>query len=221
MTSCACPQRRNAPPRARRDRDASGCARSRAPRGTSHPFPPQRSFRFGGRRRSGRSAPYAAPHPKPKRPSAPNSTLSTNAKPSPKRACPVRKSRCLPSAQEWMSLDSRRNGRILRLARTAAQGVVVFGYGSGRSGQVQSGQVQSGQVQSGQVQPGSLAREAPPSFAAWVAVSKDSRGGPVGAGTELWKRPRPRSRHPANYRQRGSTKELAPRTRTRDRGWRR
>ena len=211
MTSCACPQRRNAPPRARRDRDASGCARSRAPRGTSHPFPPQRSFRFGGRRGSGRSAPYAAPHPEPKRPSAPNSTPSTNAKPSPKRACPVRKSRCLPSAQKWVSLDSRRHGRILRLARTAAQGVVVFGYGSGRGGQVQSGQVQ----------PGSRAREAPPSFTAWVAVSKDSRGGPGGVGTELWKRPRTRSRHPANYRQRGSTKELAPRTRTRDRGWHR
>ena len=143
--------------------------------------------------------------------------------------------RANPALAGWFcptkSSGRRRNGRILRLARTVAQGVVVFGYGSGRggrvqsgqvqSGQVQSGQVQPGQVQSGQVQPGSLAREAPPSFAAWVAVSKDSRGGPVGAGTELWKRPRPRSRHPANYRQRGSTKELAPRTRTRNRGWRR
>ena len=128
--------------------------------------------------------------------------------------------RANPALAGWFcptkSSGRRRNGRILRLARTAAQGVVVFGYGSGRGGRVQSGRVQSGQVQ-----PGSLAREAPPSFAAWVAVSKDSRGGPGGAGTELWKRPRPRSRHPANYRQRGSTKELAPRTRTRDRGWRR
>ena len=54
---------------------------------------------------SGRSAPYAAPHPEPKRPSAPNSTPSGNAKPPPQRACPVRKSRCLPSAQKWVSLD--------------------------------------------------------------------------------------------------------------------
>ena len=216
MTSCACPQRRNAPPRARRDRDASGCARSRAPRGTSHPFPPQRSFRFGGRRRSGRSAPYAAPHPKPKRPSAPNSTLSTNAKPSPKRACPVRKSRCLPSAQEWMSLDSRRNGPDPPPREEGGAGGGGLRVWIGPQAGIQ---VRSGQVRPGQVQPGSLAREAPPSFTAWVAVSKDSRGGPGGVGTELWKRPRTRSRHPANCRQRGSTKELAPRTRTRDRGW--
>ena len=123
----------------------------------------------------------------------------------------VRKSGCL--------LTAGATGRILRLVRKAAQGVVVFGYGSGRSGH--SGSVR--QVQSAgsvrQVQSGSLAREAPPSFTAWVAVSKDSRGGPGGVGTELWKRPRTRSRHPANCRQRGSTKELAPRTRTRDRGW--
>lgn len=101
-------------------------------------------------------------------------------------------------------------GRILRLARTAAQGWWSSGMDQAAAGI---------RAQSGQVQPGSRAREAPPSFTAWVAVSKDSRGGPVGAGTELWKRPRTRSRHPANYRQRGSTKELAPRTRARDRGW--
>ena len=230
MTSCACPQRRNAPPRARRDRDASGCARSRAPRGTSHPFPPQRSFRFGVRRGSGRSAPYAAPHPEPKRPSATNSTPSENAKPPPNEharcakvgVSQVRKSGYLltagATAGSSVSRGRRRRGWWSSSMDRAAAGIQVRP-GQVRPGQVPSGQVPSGQVRPGQVQPGSLAPEAPPSFTAWVAVSKDSGGGPGGVGTELWKRPRTRSRHPANCRQWGSTKELAPRTRTRDRGW--
>ena len=128
----------------------------------------------------------------------------------------VRKSGCL--------LTAGATGRILRLVRKAAQGWWSSGMDQAAAGIRFSSagsvrQVRSGQVRPGQVQPGSLAREAPPSFTAWVAVSKDSRGGPGGVGTELWKRPRTRSRHPANCRQRGSTKELAPRTRTRDRGW--
>ena len=124
----------------------------------------------------------------------------------------VRKSGCLltagATAGSSVSRGRRRRGWWSSGMDQAAAGI-----------QVRPGQVRPGQVQPGQVQPGSLAREAPPSFTAWVAVSKDSRGGPGGAGTELWKRPRTRSRHPANCRQRGSTKELAPRTRTRDRGW--
>ena len=101
-------------------------------------------------------------------------------------------------------------GRILRLVRKAAQGWWSSGMDQAAAGI---------RAQSGQVQPGSRAREAPPSFTAWVAVSKDSGGGPGGVETELWKRPRTRSHYPASCRQWGSTKELAPWTRTRDRGW--
>ena len=125
------------------------------------------------------------------------------------------------------SSGRRRNGPDPPPREEGGAGMVVCGYGSGRGGHsdsVRAGsvrQVPSGQVQSGRFRPGLSRGKRRLSFAAWVAVSKDSRGGPGGAGTELWKRPRPRSRHPANYRQRGSTKELAPRTRTRDRGWRR
>ena len=91
-------------------------------------------LRHASIRGSGRSAPYAAPHPEPKRPSAPNSTPSGNAKPPPQRACPVRKSRCLPSAQKWVSLDRSQRQQtplqrgVARLERSRPSGRLPCGH---------------------------------------------------------------------------------------------
>ena len=58
MPSCAFRQQRSAAPREGHEGDA-----------------PERSFRIGVRRRSGRSAPSASPHPDPKRAPSRNSPL--------------------------------------------------------------------------------------------------------------------------------------------------
>ena len=89
MPSCAFRPQRSAAPRAGHEGDA-----------------PERSFRIGARRSSGRSAPSASPNPDPKRAHSRNSPLpKTPYLPSP-RTSSVRKSSCLPTAQKFVSLDN-------------------------------------------------------------------------------------------------------------------
>ena len=91
MPSCAFRPERSAAPRAGHEGDA-----------------PERSFRIGARRSSGRSAPSASPNPDPKRAHSRNSPLpKTPYLPSP-RTSSVRKSSCLPTAQKFVSLDTER-----------------------------------------------------------------------------------------------------------------
>ena len=106
MPSCAFRPQRSAAPRAGHEGDA-----------------PERSFRIGARRSSGRSAPSASPRPDPKRAHSQNSPLpKTPYLPSP-RTSSVRKSACLPTAQKSCLLTrpaglpeevSRRRDRSVR-----------------------------------------------------------------------------------------------------------
>ena len=184
------------------------------------PHTPSRpSARFG----SGAGAAPVAPLPtRPRTPNRNNPRPQTRPPRQTRSHPPNEHARC---AKVGVS-QVRKSGYLLTAGATAGSSV---SRGRRRRGWWSSGMDQAaagirfgpGRFSPGRFSPGLSRGKRRLSFTAWVAVSKDSRGGPVGAGTELWKRPRPRSRHPANYRQRGSTKELAPRTRTRNRGWRR
>ena len=80
-----------------------------------------RSSRRGVRRRSGRSAPSAAPHPSPRRLSSRTRPSPENRKPPSLREPPVRKSSCLLTPRGGAGRDTRSRGRgSLQLSRRPA-----------------------------------------------------------------------------------------------------